>query len=105
MRHVSWFDSGPKPSLELSEEQLAFRVDSSNADDTAAHEERIACLRAEQAAQVKAWENQHAELTGQKEQARALRQLKSAQKKVSACRQDVESACLALKEAVKVADK
>ena len=102
---MTWLASGPKPSLELSEEQLAFTGDPSNADDAAAHEERIAWLRAEQAAQVKAWEKQHAELSGQKEQARALRQLKSAQKKVSTCRQDVESACLALKEAVKLADK
>lgn len=97
--------AGPKPSLELSEEQLAFRGDPSSAEDAAAHEGRIAQLRSQQAAEVKAWEKQHAELSGQKEQAKALRQLKSAQKKVSTCRQDVESACLALKEAVKAADK
>ena len=105
LANIAWLTAGPKPNLELSEEQLAFKGDASNAEHAAAHQERVALLKADQLAKVKAWERQHAELSGQKEQAKAARQLKSAQKKVSACRQDVESACLALKEAVKAADK
>lgn len=70
-----------------------------------AYRARISALTAEQVAQRLAWEDKYAELSGQKEQAKAQRALKSAQKKVGTCRNEVEAACLALKEAVKAADK
>ena len=104
---VQWMchSAGPRPSADLTQEMKAFRGDPNNEQDIRAHSERIAALSEEVTAKGLAWEQAHEHITREKEQARAQRALKSAQKRVGTCRGEVEAACLALKEAVKAADK
>ena len=104
--------TGPKPSMVVTDEQRDYKGDPSDEMAVAEHKARLAEILSGQASRLKAWEERysvakknHAQLSAQKAKANAEKSLKSAQKKVATCKIEVETACQALKEAVKAASK